>query len=185
MFGQAGANVLDGGEGNDRLIALGETTLPNNSLNALNFRGENNQGFLNLQNQDPKILYFDDLTGGTGADTFHLQRNSDVQGQAFIRRQKFAIISDFRPGMDLDGDKIVLPGSPDNYRAELYGPNNSGTVIYYTANPDIDINFGVGVVSLGTGFDVEIPDQTALVAVLEDVVARDMYNPDFYEYTGA
>ena len=198
LFGQAGANSVTGGAGDDRLIALGETTLPsksedgifidipiinNTELNVLTTR--ENKSFLDLGNRSREKLYYDELTGGTGADTFHLQRNSDVQGQAFLRRQKFAIIKDFRPGGQLDGDKIVLPGSPDDYRAELYGTDNNGTVIYYTADPDIDISFGVGVLGLGTGVQLEIPDGTALVAILDNVVARDMYNLDFYEYTGA
>ena len=63
LFGQGGENRMLGVGGDDRLIALGESTSAEGT-NALVTRG--NRSFLNLD-QDDKKLYFDDLTGGTGA----------------------------------------------------------------------------------------------------------------------
>ena len=84
-----------------------------------------------------------------------------------------------------DGDKIQLPGSADDYRGVLYGEDNEGTAILFTEDPNIDLGVSFGGLSVSANaLSLPIPDPTALVAVLEDVTARDMNNPNFYEYTG-
>lgn len=170
LYGQGGLNKVDGQGGNDIIIALGEVVKDADT-------GETIIGGSNG---------FDTLTGGGGADSFRLLKANDSEGRLFVKGQKFALIKDFKPGDtgSGQGDKIVLPGSPDNYRAEFIGAGNSGTAIYYTEDPDIDISLGAGGLSIATGLAIEIPNQTALVAVLENTVARNMYNEDFYEYTG-
>lgn len=92
------------------------------------------------------------------------------------------MIKDFKPG---EGDRIVLPGSPDDYRGEYFGENNQGTAILYTADPSFDIGLGVGSLSLGTPVSFEVETPAALVAIIENNTARNMYNEDFYEYTGS
>lgn len=165
LYGQQGFNTVYGGSGNDTLVSLGER-------NAIVPEGATQDAF-------------DDLYGGSGADTFYLLPTSDNEGQLFLPEEKFAVINDFTPGNATNpGDKIVLPGKPTDYRAEFAGSNNGSTAIYYVDNPDIDISLGFGGVSFSTDYAFNLPTGSALVAVLDDTVARNMFNENFYEYTG-
>ena len=91
------------------------------------------------------------------------------------------MIRDFEPGRD----KIRLPGNAGDYVARLTGTDNQDTAIFYTENTDLDIGIGIqGILSLGTSLAVDVDDGNALVAIVEDNIVRNMYNPVFYEYKG-
>ena len=172
LFGQKGFNTYLGGEGNDILTGLGELNVDEDGNGLISTGGP---------------VGYDSFQGEGGDDTFRLRAGNDAAGRFFVKGQKAARIFDFDPGTSSaeDGDKIVLPGSPDNYRGIIYGDNNEGTAILYTEDPDIDLGISFGGLSVGSDtLSVPIPDQTAVVAVLEGVTARDMTNPNFYEYTG-
>ena len=166
IFGESGFNDYNGGEGNDTLTGLGE--LKRNLIGRP------------IVGQEPEG--FDAFQGDEGADTFKLLKATDDEGKLFINGQKFAYISDFSPTEE--GDKIILPGAAENYRGIPYGPDNTGTAIVYKEDPDINLNISFGGLSLGTGLAIDVPDRTALVAILENVEAKNMEDSDFYEYTG-
>ena len=160
LDGQGGYNILAGGSGNDTLIGLGEpgySTQPD---------------------------YYDGLDGGSGADEFRLESFSDDPDEPFfVAGQKFAVIRDFAP--NVGGDRIVLPGNPRNYRGFLFGENNENTAIYYTEDRQLELDIEIPS-DIGVGTDllsVDIPDETALVAVLDGRAAANVFNSDFYEYT--
>lgn len=161
ILGQEGENQLAGGPGNDTLTGLGELEVIN---------GEVVEG---------SATRFDTFLGQGGMDTFNINKASDDQGRLFVRGQKYALISDFNP----ENETIMLPGSPGDYVARLTGENNDSTAIFYTENPDINIGFSVLGVSFGTGVAIDVPNQTALVAIIEDVTIRNMFS-DVYEYKG-
>lgn len=175
IFGQGGADTLVGAQGNDTLTGLGE----------LNRRlVDDVERIITNERQRFEEMWGDGASvpiAARGADVFNLRNASDDEGQLFVRGQIYALIRDFRTA---DGDKIRLPGSPDNYVAELAGPNNNDTAIYYVEEQDIDVGFGVGVVSFGTGLSIDVPERSALVAIVEDAVVRNMFDENFYEYTG-
>ena len=173
LYGQKGLNILVGAGGNDTLISLGNAQNQDNLL-------ADSPPLLNENKETIKIEY-ESMFGGQGADQFRILKNSDIEGDFFTNGQKYAVIRDFDPGED---DKIFLPGSPDDYRAEFFGAQNQGTAILYTADPGFDIGLGVGVLSLGTGVTIDVPTEAALVAIIENNTARNMYNSEFYEYTG-
>lgn len=160
LNGQGGYNILAGGPGDDILIGLGEPAADN------------------LPD------YYDALDGGSGADEFRLEPTSGNPDESFfVAGQKFALIRDFAP--NAGGDKIVLPGNPRNYRGFLFGENNENTAIYYTEDTQLDLDISIPS-EIGVGTDllsVDIPDQTALVAVLDGRSAANVFNDDFYEYT--
>ena len=160
LNGQGGYNILVGGAGDDTLIGLGEPAADN------------------LPD------YYDGLDGGSGADEFRLESTSSNPDEPlFVAGQKFAVIRDFAP--NVGGDKIVLPGNPRNYRGFLFGEDNVSTAIYYTEDTQLDLELDIPS-EIGVGTDllsVDIPDQTALVAVLDGRAATNVFNDDFYEYT--
>ena len=159
LFGQGHFNGLSGGLGNDTLVGLGGSAI-----------------------SDGNALY-DNLEGGPGADRFRLRKSNDAEGKLFVTEQKYAIIRDFDPSEE--EDKIVLPGTADDYEAKIFGKNNENTAIFYTDNVDVDLGTTFGPISISAStLSVTIPDQTALVAVLDGTTAGNMYNPEFYEYTG-
>ena len=167
IFGEKGFNDYNGGDGNDTLSGLGELST--------NIFGDT------IEDVAPEGT--DTFTGGDGADRFKLLKASDDEGRLFVKGQKFAVITDFTPD-DGNGDKIVLPGAAENYRGVLTGENNESTAIIYKEDPDIDISLGFGGVSIGTGLAIDVPNESALVAILENVTARNMEDPNFYEYVG-
>ena len=159
LDGQGHFNGLSGGPGNDTLVGLGGSAI-----------------------EDGNALY-DNLEGGPGADRFRLRKSNDAEGRLFVEGQKYAIIRDFNPSEE--EDKIVLPGTADDYEAKIFGKNNENTAIFYTDNVDVDLGTTFGPISISAStLSVTIPDQTALVAVLDGTTAGNMYNPEFYEYTG-
>lgn len=176
LYGQGGFNELVGGSGNDTLVGLGEVSR-DGSLPEIDSDGPE---------------YYDQYTGGEGADEFRLRKiPNSAEGKLFIKGQKYALIKDFTPddGDDSttdDGDKIVLPGTADDYETLIFGENNENTAIYYTEDPDLDVGISLGPipVSIDPNLAIKIPDQTALVAVLENATAGNLYNDNFYEFTG-
>lgn len=160
LNGQGGYNILVGGAGDDTLIGLSEPAADN------------------LPN------YYDGLDGGPGADEFRLGPTSSNSDEPFfVAGQKFAVIRDFSP--NVGGDRIVLPGEPRNYRGFLFGENNENTAIYYTEDTQLELDIEIPS-DIGVGTDllsVDIPDETALVAVLDGRAAANVFNSDFYEYT--
>ena len=163
LKGQKGFNTLIGGPGNDTLSGLGELK---------------NRFFDDILGNPPGV---DTYEGGTGADTFNLKRASDDEGRLFVKGQKYAVIKDFNVN---ENDIIKLPGSPDDYDAQITGENNEDTALFYTEDPDIDISLGIGGISVGSGLALDVPNQTALVAIIEGATIRDVTSPDFYEYKG-
>lgn len=171
LFGEKGFNDYNGGEGDDTLTGLGELK---RGLEVLGLGGDP------IEDEAPDGV--DTFTGGSGADTFKLLKATDDEGRLFVKGQKFAYITDFSPTEE--GDKILLPGAAENYRGIPYGPDNTGTAIVYKEEPDVNISISFGGISLGTGLAIDVPNETALVAVLEGVEAKNMEDPNFYEYTG-
>lgn len=165
LFGDTGFNLYNGGSGNDILTGL----------------GDNNGGSANTLLTNPPDGY-DDFTGGSGADTFDLLKLSPDEGRLFVRGQKFAVIRDFDPTNE--GDKIKLPGSADNYKGLKFGEDGKSTAIVYKENPQVQLGLSLPGVSIGTGLSLEVPNETALVAILDGTLARSMTNENFYQYKG-
>lgn len=175
LFGQKGFNTYDGGSGDDTLTGLGELK---RSPKFLIFGGDV------ITNEAPEGI--ENFIGGSGADRFKLLKAiNDDEGRLFVRGQKFAVIRDFTPS---EGDKIVLPGTVDDYEAYTFGKNNENTAILYNESPPIEHNSAPSkfdsIESIDPSLAIKIPCNTALVAVLDGVTAGNMYNSDFYEYTG-
>lgn len=175
LFGQKGFNTYDGGSGDDTLTGLGELK---RSPKFLIFGGDV------ITDEAPEGI--ENFIGGSGADRFKLLKAiNDDEGRLFVKGQKFAVIRDFTPS---EGDKIVLPGSADNYEAYIFGKNNENTAILYRENQYIDRGSSLSgiesIESIDPSLAIYVPDKTALVAVLDGVTAGNMYNSDFYEYTG-
>lgn len=156
--GGKGSNLLDGGDGNDILLGLGERkTLIAKLQDRLS---EQTAGEISASFNDPEVL-----TGGAGEDAFLLAPSSRNPGKAFERGQKYAQITDFNPSQ---GDVIRLPGSSLDYETVNYGLD--GTAILYLEDPDVNLDFGLDPISVsGSGLAFDVPNGSALVAILEDI----------------
>ncbi len=95
VLGGDGFDILYGDGGNDSLIGI-DPTYPNTSFQ------------------------IDNLTGGTGADTFVLgdERQPFYYDGGGALSGGYALIEDFNPG---EGDKIQLNGKASNYRLQVSG----------------------------------------------------------------
>lgn len=119
------------------------------------------------------------MTGGASADRFILRPSGGGNGNLFTKGQQFARITDFNSS---EGDVLSLPGNRFDYTTGVTGVNNDSTLILYKENPELDISFGIPGGSVSTGLAVEVPNQTALVAVLDGALARNLENTDIYKF---
>lgn len=126
------------------------------------------------------MLYgYDEFFGGEGADKFSLQASSTNKGNFFEPGQKYAVIRDFDPTNE--NDKIILPGNFNDYIGLSY--EGDSTAILYKEDPTIQVGITVlGTVGLTPQLAIQVPDQTALVAILDGTEAKSMENGNFYQY---
>ena len=158
LRGGKGSNVLEGGDGNDILLGLGERKSLIAKLQDI--LSEQTSGDIPPSFNDPEVL-----TGGAGEDVFLLAPSSRNPGKAFERGQKYAQITDFNPS---EGDVIRLPGSRFDYDTVNYGLD--GTAILYLEDSTVNLNLGLDPISVsGSGLAFDVPNGSALVAILEDV----------------
>jgi Ca2+-binding RTX toxin-like protein len=106
LLGGDGNDALTGGEGSDRLF------------------GEAGSDFLTGVNFSNKFdgFEYDELYGGTGADTFNL----GFQGAVYYQGYGYALIQDFSSA---EGDKIMVTGSIQDYALRM--TSTGGMLIDY------------------------------------------------------
>lgn len=187
LSGGMGNDILNGGDGKDIIRGGRGSDLINGGSNddviyALRSRRSRKQTIRDRISELTNGLVSrsfdlpDVLIGGEGKDRFFIHKNKPGNELGFYRGQQYAIIKDFTNGED----KIYLPGTSDNYVGYLYGDNNQDTAILYVENHDgdssIDTDSGIKDKSL------QVPEGTALVAIIENATIRDMSSSDFYTY---
>lgn len=168
LRGGKGSNVLEGGDGNDIIFGLGERK---SLIAQLQDRlSELTAGDISPSFNDPEVL-----TGGAGEDVFLLAPSSRDAGKAFDRGQKYAQITDFNPS---EGDVIRLPETKFDYDTVNYGID--GTAILYLEDSTVNLDFGLDPISVsGSGLAFDVPNGSALVAILENVIITQLDSDAF------
>lgn len=184
LDGGPGADKMYGGDENDVLFALGDPPGRPPGLGEEIF--EDISSMLGEEIVDP-INAPDLLSGDDGRDLFYIRESAEGEGFGFFAGQRYAIIRDFQPEDDAQGDLIRLPGGPQNYRTELYDRDadgsNDSTAIIYTEDPNIDPSISVPVLGgISTSNTIELAKEDALVALVPGQTVGNLTDSDFYIY---
>ncbi len=127
------ADYLDGGSGQDTIYGGGDNDILIGGTDNDSLYGEGGDDTLTGSNPsewDSGAGEYDQLTGGSGADTFVLGDSFE----AYYQGLGYATITDF----DWDeGDKIQVFGSASNYsfsHGDWLGDSSTDTAIYYNSD---------------------------------------------------
>lgn len=211
LNGFGGSDRLFGGSGRDRLFGgRGQDILQGQQGPDIAYGGDENDVLFGLGDPPPRPAGFaegvadlvdlafggdgpnsiptpDLLSGDDGRDLFYIRESSEGEGFGFAPNQQYAIIRDFQPEDDAQGDLIRLPGAPQNYRTELYDRDadgsNDSTAIIYTEDPNLNPSLSIPLIGGVSGTQtIEIAREDALVALVPGQTVGNLTDSDFYIY---